>query len=86
MIYKKLAITMNPYQLYSLVSREYPESFLLESLDGADRLARFSFIGFDPKKHIRAKGNVVSVEGEQIDSKSPIRELDRQIPKIKVEK
>lgn len=86
MIYKKLALSMNPYQLYSLVSREYPESFLLESLDGKDRLARFSFIGFDPKKHIRAKGKVVSVEGGQIDAKNPIRELDAQIPKITVEK
>ncbi len=86
MIYKKLKISMNPYQLYSLASREYPESFLLESLDGTDRLARFSFIGFDPKKRIQAKGKVVSVEGEQIDSENPIRELDAQIPKIKVEK
>lgn len=86
MLYKKLPISMNPYQLYSLVGREYPESFLLESLDGTDRLARFSFIGFAPKKHIRAKGSVVSVEGQEIDAKSSIRELDAQIPRIRVEK
>ena len=86
MIYKKLTLSLNPYQLYSLASREHSESFLLESLDGQDRLARFSFIGFDPKKHVRAKGKVVTVEGQQIDSKNPIRELDAQLPKMKIDK
>ena len=86
MIYKKLKLSLNPYQLYSMVSREHAESFLLESLEGKERLARFSFIGFDPKKHIRAKGSVVTVEEQQIDSKSPIRTLDESIPKMKIEK
>lgn len=86
MIYKKLSITHNPYQFYSLVSREYPESFLLESLEGKDRLDRFSFIGFAPDKHIRAKGSVVSIGDEQVDSRDPIREIDRHLPKMKIEK
>ena len=86
MIYKKLKLSLNPYQLYSLASREHSESFLLESLDGQDRLARFSFIGFDPKKHVRAKGKVVTVEEQQIDSEKPIRTLEAQIPRINVDK
>ena len=86
MIYKKLKLSLNPYQLYSLLSREHAESFLLESLDGQDRLARFSFIGFDPKKHVRAKGNVVTVEEQQIDSEKPLRALEAQLPRINVDK
>ncbi len=86
MIYKKLKISQNPYQLYSLVQREHQESFLFESLEGAERLARFSFIGFDPKKSISAKGNVVEVDGQQADAKDPVRVLDANLPRMKIEK
>lgn len=86
MIFKKLGITLNPYQMYALVNREYPESFLLESMEGKEKLARFSFIGFDPGKHVRAKKNVVSIDGEQLDSKGPLRTLAQSIPKMKMEK
>jgi anthranilate synthase component 1 len=86
MIFKKLNITINPYQLYSLVSREYQDSFLLESLEGKERLARFSFIGFDPSSCISAKDGVVDVDGQQQDAKNPIRALADAMPKISVER
>ena len=82
MIYKKLKISQNPYQLYLLVNREYSESFLLESLEGKEKLARFSFIGFMPKKRITAKGSVVFVDGEERDAKDPMQELAKEMPKI----
>lgn len=86
MIYKKLGININPYQLYALINREHEESFLLESHEGREKLARFSFIGFNPEKRIKAQGSVVSVEGEETDSEGPLRVLDAELPKIKVEK
>ena len=86
MISKTLKITFNPYQLYALVNREYAESFLLESMEGKEKLARFSFIGFNPKKHIRAHKNIVDVEGEEEDSPDPIRSLAKNIPRIRMEK
>ncbi|MCX6771438.1 MAG: anthranilate synthase component I family protein [Candidatus Micrarchaeota archaeon] len=85
MIFKKLKTSLNPYQMYILVNREFRESFLLESLEGTERLARFSFIGFDPKKHVSAKGNLVSVDGVQAVEQQPIRALAREIPKRQVE-
>lgn len=86
MIYKKMKISMNPYQLYSAVNREYPVSFLLESLEGEERLARFSFIGFEPKEVVTAKGSVVEYDGQEEDSKTPIRSLAARVPKMKLEK
>ncbi|MBU0586521.1 anthranilate synthase component I [Candidatus Micrarchaeota archaeon] len=86
MISKKLNISLNPYQFYMLIQREYEESFLLESIEGKEKLARFSFIGFNPKKHIRAYGKVVDIEGEEQDVKEPIKALAKEIPKIKIEK
>ncbi|MFH1520737.1 MAG: anthranilate synthase component I family protein [Candidatus Micrarchaeota archaeon] len=86
MIYKKLNLTLNPYQLYLLINREYRDSFLLESLQENENLARFSFIGFDPKKMVKAKGKVVNVDGEEHDSQKPIRTLAENIPKIQIDK
>lgn len=85
MISKKLALPLNPYQLYLLASREFPESFLLESLEGKDRLARFSFIGFGPKKRVRAEGKVVYVDGEGQEAADPLRVLAANVPKISVD-
>ncbi len=86
MIYKKLGTSLNTYQLYGLIQREYPESFLFESLEGPEKMARFSYIGFSPKKHIRATGVVVDVDGEEEDAAQPIQTLARNIPKIPLEK
>lgn len=82
-IYKKLPITLNPYQIYMLINREYPESFLLESMGNIDKLSRFSFIGFGPKKYITAKKNVIIADGDEEDTDNPLRALASHIPKIK---
>jgi len=36
--------------------------FLLESVEGGERLARYSFIGWDPFMVVRGKGNSISIE------------------------
>ncbi|MBI5047127.1 anthranilate synthase component I [Candidatus Micrarchaeota archaeon] len=86
MIYKKLNLSINPFALYSLISQEYENSFLLESLEGKDKLARFSFIGFDPSKIVSATDAIVSSDNQETDSKEPLRALANEIPKIKLEK
>lgn len=86
MISKELKVGVNPYQLYLQLERNYESTFLLESLEGGDRLARFSFIGFDPAKTVSAEGRVVSVDGIEEDAEDPIRALSQNIPKIRLEK
>ncbi|MBU0532828.1 anthranilate synthase component I [Candidatus Micrarchaeota archaeon] len=86
MILKKLKIALNPYQLYAIVNREYEHSFLFESMEGGESLARFSIIGFDPSKKISANEKVVSVDGEEEDAEEPIRKLAENIPKIDIKK
>ncbi|MEW6528882.1 MAG: anthranilate synthase component I [Candidatus Micrarchaeota archaeon] len=86
MIYRKLSITLNPYQLYQLINREYEFSFLLESLDGEEKLARFSFIGFDPKNVISANKKIITIDGQEHDAQNPIRALAHAISKKKIEK
>jgi len=86
MMIKKLKLNINPYQLYSLLNREYDHSFLLESMEGDEKLARFSFIGFDPSKKISAHGRTISVDGEEADSEEPIRDLAKNIPLHQIER
>lgn len=86
MIYKKLDITLNPYQLYQLINREYEHSFLLESLEGKEKLARFSFIGFQPKSMVSATKKVVDIDGQEQDATQPIRALADAIPRKKIER
>ncbi|MGB9793171.1 MAG: hypothetical protein ACPLTR_11470 [Thermacetogeniaceae bacterium] len=38
-------------------------SYLLESVEGGERVARYSIIGFDPLIIFRAKGDSVEIEG-----------------------
>jgi len=85
MITKELKLALNPYQIYSLVQREYENSFLLESLEGKEKLARFSFIGFEPKKKIVARGNVIAIDNEEIESDIPLSVMAKRIPKLKIE-
>lgn len=83
-IYKKLKITLNPYQLYSLVQREYEDSFLLESTDGTERLARFSFIGFNPKTKMIGKQKVVQVGDQEFDSNNSIQVISENLPRMPI--
>ena len=41
-----------------------PDAFLLESVEGGDRWARYSFVGGDSFGIVRAKDGVISIEGE----------------------
>ncbi len=53
---------INPQALYSHLNIK--NSFLLESMNGEEKVARYSFIGFDPFITIKAKGDRVFVNEE----------------------
>ena len=55
--------------------------FLLESVEGGDRWARWSFLGWDPLFTLTSSGGVVSVEGADLDvgDGDPLTVLERLI-------
>ncbi|MGD0338190.1 MAG: anthranilate synthase component I [Bacteroidota bacterium] len=57
-----LADTETPVSVYLKIGRESPYSFLLESIDGGERLARYSFLGFNPFMIFRINGKKFSIE------------------------
>lgn len=75
-----LADLDTPLSCYYKLKTAYPDkpSFLLESVESAGRLGRYSFIGFDPLCTFKSKGKKVIIEGdinEQFFTENPFEVL-----------
>jgi anthranilate synthase component 1 len=53
---------LTPAAAFLRVAHGRRRVFLLESVEGGERLARYSFIGWDPFVMVRGKGTSVSIE------------------------
>lgn len=61
-VYKEiLADLETPVSAYLKISRGYPYSFLLESVEHAEVLGRYSFLGANPSVIFKAKGNSITI-------------------------
>ncbi|MCS7138935.1 MAG: anthranilate synthase component I [Crenarchaeota archaeon] len=56
-----------PLDVFSKLVDEYDYVYLLESVTGPQKLAEFSFIGFDPRIVIRVKDGKAEIRGEKKD-------------------
>jgi len=79
-VYKEvLADLETPVTAYMKIARDQPYSFLLESVEKADTLGRYSFLGANPSTIFRSKGNAITLtrEGREghYESESPLGEL-----------
>src|SRR5215510_13605097 len=57
-----LADLHTPVGTFMRIAGESPYSFLLESVEGGERIARHSFLGADPEMIVRGKGMQTIVE------------------------
>lgn len=56
--------TLPPYEIYRRLERRFGNTFLLESMEGPERLARFSLMGFNPRGLISVKNGHIQVIGD----------------------
>ena len=64
-----LADMETPVSAYRKIAGDAPNSFLLESVEGGERLARYSFLGTDPFLIFRSKENTATItEGGQTET------------------
>ena len=64
-----LADMETPVSAYRKIAGDRPNSFLLESVEGGERLARYSFLGSDPFLIFRSKGDAATItEGGQTET------------------
>jgi anthranilate synthase component 1 len=58
---KKISLTQQPLEIFSKLQKQYKTAYLLESIEGPQKLAQYSFLGFDPKIIITAKDGTVTI-------------------------
>jgi len=59
--YLKFTYTNQPIELFTKLYHAYPTVYLLESIEGPKKLARYSFIGFNPKTILTAKNGTITI-------------------------
>jgi len=60
-----LADMETPVSVYNKISAGAVNAFLLESVEGGERLARYSFLGMDPFLTFRSCGNTITLTGRE---------------------
>lgn len=57
-----MADLLTPVAAYLKIERLSPHSFLLESVEGGEKVARYSFLGFAPEYIVRRRAGKVTIE------------------------
>ena len=65
-----------PIALLRRLQQKSNRFFLLESVEGGEKWARYSFLGYDPVLRARCKNVVVTLEGAQTETVETARPLD----------
>jgi len=86
-VYRRLmSDSLTPVSAYRAIAGG-PDSFLLESVVGGERIARYSFTGANPIMTLRARGSKVRVAGtdgvREFDDPDPMRCLGREMARFK---
>ena len=73
---------LTPVSAYLRIERQSPHAFLLESVEGGEKIARYSFLGCQPHTIVRARGDVVTIErgdGRQEERQAPMIDVLREM-------
>lgn len=66
----------DPVSVFSSIREKFaPGCFLLESLEGTSKTARYSFVGFEPISIFRARNRLVEIDGETFEPCDPYEAL-----------
>jgi anthranilate synthase component 1 len=68
--------TVTPFTVYSRLAAHGRNPFLLESVEGGERAARYSFVGADPFRIVEVREGVVFVDGAPREG-PPVEQLRR---------
>ncbi|MCI0498014.1 MAG: anthranilate synthase component I, partial [Thermoplasmata archaeon] len=63
---------LDPLSTYASLRERFPgESFLLESVEGTKKTARYSFIGVDPVHVFKSRGGTIQSDGQSFKVPDP---------------
>ena len=81
-VYKAVtADLLTPVLAYLKVQAENPHAFLLESIEGGEKIARYSFLGCNPYLTLSSRGDKVEIvrSGERMQRKGQLLDVMRKI-------
>jgi len=85
-VYCELAADMEtPASIFSKISHGKKVAFLLESVEGGEKVARYSFIGIDPFMRLKASGHKYKIDGiiKESGEGHPVEKLKELVNKYK---
>ena len=60
-----------PVSAYWKLAKDRPDSFLLESVEGGERIARYTYLGVDPFLKVVARGDQIEIrEGDSVEQRT----------------
>jgi anthranilate synthase component I len=62
---KQIKLQTQPLEIFSKLQKKHKTTYLLESIEGPQKLAKYSFIGFDPKITIQTKKGKTKIENQK---------------------
>ena len=65
-----MADLLTPVAAYLKIERLSPHSFLLESVEGGEKVARYSFLGFNPETIVSSRAGKVTIKTEAGDQET----------------
>lgn len=76
-----MADLLTPVAAYLKIERLSPHSFLLESVEGGEKVARYSFLGFAPESIVRSRAGRVTIESAagQEETDAPMLQVLRRL-------
>ncbi len=72
---------LTPVSAFLRIRKEATFPFLLESVEGGEKIARHSFLGWTPHTIIRSReeGSIIEAPGERIERREPLIEILREL-------
>ena len=65
-VYRTLTADLEtPVSAFLRLAADEPESFLLESVEGGEKVGRYTFIGTRPYRKILARGSSIAIPSEE---------------------
>ena len=80
---KQINLQTQPLEIFSKLQKKHNTTYLLESIEGPQKLAKYSFIGFDPKITIQTKNGKTKIENQKTGetttqkTKDPLQTIEK---------
>ncbi len=66
---KKISFNKSPLEIFSKLYNHYENAYILESIEGPEKLSQYSFIGFNPELTIIIKNGEAITHNKRTDRK-----------------